>query len=677
MRIFILILAVNLFLSTFGYANSLAQDYPRVEERKVAMDLLDRIKSENENLRIEGLTKRSPEERAFLIYFRDVIYPYIFNRQKLYSIGAIYSVSTDRALYNDNAEKEQWQTGLQNTQIAMSELESSKSWKHQIRYWANLAIGLNGELPNLARKMIALDQLKGVTSEMMPLMKKLAELQTKISSYSNESTVTGADLGKYQKETEEIEKAYRSGLINFNEATQKLDSIFKYGFHAKGHDVSTRGYETFNEMAIVRTKIANMKGFDNWAQYQLSTYKFTYAQGLQTPEDHIDFMSKVLADTLPAARSYIDKLHADHPTLNIDSRNSFLLSPETDTLISEYFPVEKANEFWTQAMLESGFSANVFSFISLDSFPRANKQTHAYMENTVNPLPRNLTIKSGELNIHIPRATSTWETNSSWLPPMINIVQNARNDGIDSYSTVFHEGGHALDFAHRLAPYQQDEAYAYSETASMTMERFFDDEEFIKQKGTNRQGFKISTEAAHTYLKNKRMMDALGTRGQVFNALFDVLIWNTAYTESSPKFVDRVRDIYDEVQAQYFTTKNVFPSGVRGGSRMFNTSHFYSGDVRYQGYVYADMAAQMTANFLWDQLESNTGRRTFLNQKSIAKLLREGHYQRGFSVKFPKATEKMTGNKFKPNELSQNITKAIKKGLAAQAHSMPCVSLLK
>ena len=89
-----------------------------------------------------------------------------------------------------------------------------------------------------------------------------------------------------------------------------------------------------------------------------------------------------------------------------------------------------------------------------------------------------------------------------------------------------------------------------------------------------------------------------------------------------------------------------------------NTDHFYSGNVRYYGYIYADIAAEMVAEHLLDTLEETTGRRTLYRQPSLAGLLIEGLYERGFTKPFPSAIERFTGKKFKPLELVEKTNRA-------------------
>lgn len=666
--------SVGLLVSAFIFATAFAQsnEYPRAEERAKLLNVLQGVMNGRPRLEISDINLRPASEQKFLLQFKNEIFPRLFEARRLNSISGILNVALDRALYDNDEEKTAWTEQMEKTQNELSKIATAPEFKLAIAKWSTLSTGLTGELPELARESYEVDQLTGFTTEQLPLVERSTALSNQISTKANESKVTGHDLSVFQKQMEEIEKQFRSGTISFPQATEKLDNIWAKSFHAKGNDVAQSAKSELNELAIIRTQLAKAKGFATWTDYRLSTAKYTYAEGFQTADDHINFLTSVLEKTLPAHLAYQDWIKKQNPQIadQIDNRNSFLLAPETDTLISEYFPVESVNDFWRKTMIQSGFDPKVFDWINLDSFPRENKQTHAYMSPTVMPQPRVVRVREGTLSLEVPTPGQ-----ARWLDPQIYIVQNARKDGMDAYSTVFHEGGHALDFSQRQTVLESDEAYAYSETASMTMERFFSDREFLLATGKARDGRSVSPAIVDQYLKNTKMLEALGNRGQVLNALFDFLLWREAYTNDGPSFVDRAIAIYEDLQNKYFPGKKVYPEGVQAGSRMFSTSHFYSGEVRYFGYIYADMVSEMTAQFLWDTFEAKTGRRSFYRQPEMAKILLDGQYRKGFSKPFPKATTDLVGKPFDPNVIVDVINKQVLDGTGDQGPSS-CEGLL-
>jgi hypothetical protein len=645
-------------------------EYPRQDERRKMLELVERVMTDEARFEVSDMQSRPEAEKAFLEHFIQEIFTRDQKMTRLNSLSAILKVAADRALYNDAAEKEAWLAESDRFSVEASSIGTSSDWKEALRKGNGLAQGLIGTIPDMVRKAYQLDQLSGFAADQMPKLELLTKLETVVSQKANESKVTGQDLATYQRESDEIEKQFRGGQITYQEATAKLDDLWPKGFHAKGADVGMSAREELGQIAILRTQLANSKGFSNWAEYQMATAGYGYAEGFKTVDDHINFLSKVLEETLPTHHRFKPYLATLHPNVPIDQMEyTDLLVPETETMVADYFPVESVNEFWMQTMRESGFPESAFANISLDSFPREGKQTHAYMWNVVSVRPKIFRVQPGTLNSEIP------STPDAWSPAMIYIVQNARKDGLDAYSTVFHEGGHALDYVHRKSIFEDIVAYAYTETASMTMERFFRDLEFLVAKGRKRDGTPLSREVASQYLKNIAMLEAVQTRGQIFNALFDFLIWREAYKEGGANLVDRMLDIYDELRAKYFPGPSR-GGPIRGGYRMFSTGHFTSGHVRYFGYIYADMGSQMTADFLWDGSEEKTGVRTLLNKPELACKLIRGQYEHGFCKPFPQATEEFTGRKLDPSAIIQHINAALPKVSAAEPRA-ECETLLK
>ena len=110
-------------------------------------------------------------------------------------------------------------------------------------------------------------------------------------------------------------------------------------------------------------------------------------------------------------------------------------------------------------MRESGFEDSTLMGITLDSFPRTNKYTHAYMANVLETIPREVFLDTETLDFKLPVFSS-----QNYHPAAIFIVQNVIDDGYRPYRMVFHEGGHALDYSYRKGVLEKESSYAYSET---------------------------------------------------------------------------------------------------------------------------------------------------------------------------------------------------------------------
>jgi Zn-dependent oligopeptidase len=268
--------------------------------------------------------------------------------------------------------------------------------------------------------------------------------------------------------------------------------------------------------------------------------------------------------------------------------------------------------------------------------------------------PKILRLDVSKLNLGSDSAND-----SAWHQAAIYIVQNFRDDGPQAWTTAFHEGGHALDYSYRQDILWYGAAYGYVETHSMMMERFFEDVDYLVEIGKDSNGKKLSRELALKYIQNNKINALCETRRQVANALYDILLWKYSYTDTSERFVDRAIKLFGEIQDKAALAKGFTIDGVDWRASSFSTNHFYSASVRYFGYIVADMAAQLSADYLWEHFKSATGRATFLNQPTMAGLLRKGYYENGFLTAFPQSIEKFTGKSFSPEQYVNSMMVAV------------------
>ena len=134
--------------------------------------------------------------------------------------------------------------------------------------------------------------------------------------------------------------------ITLEQLKKRLKELWPKGRHAKGHDILQRIAPLFNEVAIIRTRLAQSKGFENWAQYKLAPRKNTYKRGLRTVDDHIGFMEQVLSGTLESAKNFRQAVLANAGYTQKDAEGVGLkfFMPEDDNLIRDYFYRRRCQE---------------------------------------------------------------------------------------------------------------------------------------------------------------------------------------------------------------------------------------------------------------------------------------------------------------------------------------------
>nr|HPI41556.1 M3 family metallopeptidase [Pseudobdellovibrionaceae bacterium] len=441
----------------------------------------------------------------------------------------------------------------------------------------------------------------------------------------------------------------------------ELEKLKEHSMAAHGHFIATQSNRDLNEIAVLRTQLARSKGFKNWAEYQLASNKQHYMPGYQKPSERIEFLKSVLKLTYSTHEKFLharlQELDSSLRVENLSESQISLLNLPGAVFLKDYFPIENVNEFWQRTMAESGFSESSIKSIQFDNFPRAGKQTHAYMMSARGWKPRHFILDStSDAGLFLRTPDSRWRNNvNEWDPSLIYIVQNMRTNGIASFRTLFHEGGHGLDFSFREDHLSQGQDSSYTETHSKTMEMFFKDREFIERTAQKLNGEKPSSELIEAYFKNSRWNDFISFRYQISNALYDLELWNREY-KSGDDFVQSALDLDEKYQRKYFFGKTETLQGALNSSYgKFATGHFYGGQVRYIGYVFAQMAATMTYERLLDKFEELNGRRTLSEQSTLADELIKGYYTKGFLQPFPQATEVFTGKKFDALAISQSI----------------------
>ncbi len=654
----ILIVLIVLFSSTLFADDT----FDRGTERAKMLALLERA-TQYETIELDPLElEKAPlQNQKFLNYFMEEMLPFWQEMSVLSHQHGIYDIALDRALYEDDAEKEEWTNRKLEISKQITEISNGEQYANARKKFAELAEGLDGQFPEMARKAQADAEIESFGPEKIETLNRLSELGQKITELNNNSP-HAAGLSEAQVRSLEIQTSFVEGRITLQEATEqkrKLTSEVGYALHSQY--VARAGEEEFNEGAILRTELANSKGFKTWAEFAARKQADAYDDQLKTVEAKLEWLWKIIEVTDRVYKLSIERV-AKENGLNPETMTGIEFStllPDT-SFIKKYFPVGKVDETWKQTMLESGFSESVFEQIHLDGYPRKGKATHAYMYPLFPREFRNTEIDPITLDFSHPSVSDP----DSWHPAIIFIVQNFRSDGLTPYKTAFHEGGHALDQVHREnLTTDNSPAYSYQEIASMLMEKIPVDRDFILRVARAEDGKAPSEEEVDRFLANARLRFIIGFRYQVLNAIYDIMIWNQVYTESGPEFVETSKSILNQLEERISKLAIDPVEGVDLDYSNFSTGHFYSGSMRYLGYIGARIAVELSATELLDRLENDSGRRSFDRQPTIANHLIEGYYRRGHSYVFPQAVELFTGEKFSVERALQPYLKALAEDL--------------
>lgn len=622
-------------------------------ERKRLLELAE-IKRP-QALVLKNLENASPEKRAFLEFYRDRLWPKV---EELTALGirlGAYSVAFDRALFKDNAEKDLWSQEIVNISNKYDAITNGKEWKDLIKQWRDLSVGLDGELARFARKSWETIELGAFSDEMLPSLARLRKLEQDVSDLAN-NIPSAAKRPEAEEKISQAASDFKAGKISVNEATARIEAAENDGDIAFGKELATKGLAALNELAILRTKLAQSKGYKNWAEYRLATAGRNYAAPYNTVEGQVQFLKDLLTLTQPAFDHFLAERAKEMK--GVDSANwrtsqiDHLLSVPSDVLVRDYFPRELGEKKWREAMLENGFSAESLSHIRLDSLPRPGKMNHGgYMNPVTFHSPKNLMVDAESLNLEIPVDTA-----ENFYPSEIEIVQNLRTDGPEGHGTAKHEGGHALHFAFEVSPLEDDKAYGYVEVHSMMMERFETDLAYLLRTAKKRDGSLISQALAETYIRNANINKLIELRTLASRALFELRLWGQAYAEAEgvSSYVEVSKRLWVETMGEGLSQKAAPSAEYDWGNYSFVRPHFRSAWVQYSGYVFASVGAGLVGDVLLDIFEKETARRTFDLQPTMASKLIP-FYRDGWRKPFPASVEDFTKKKFSVKDFANSV----------------------
>lgn len=648
-RVLFLGLILSFHIFSVSAQTSTSQPYDRAGERVKMLAILDNPPVQE--LDLVGLESADQKSRALVEFFRDHLWK---TEQQLYQLiikASVYQAARDRALYESNDEKEQWASREVEAMNQMELIKTDPKRQELIRQFGKLAEGLSGEFAEYARRQMEDQELGAFTSREMPLLERLNKIQHSISDIANTSPIS-SKLAATDRAMNELIKLYFEGSISFSQAWHMFEAYQSQGYSALGQDVATRGAALFEEAAVIRTKLAKSKGFKNWAEYMVAQQARNYGEGHKTANYKIKFLRGILEASKVSYINFLKKRLGEVGGSLEQLRNSQigLLALEGDTMIREYFPADRAIDIWKDTLSKSGFDSDALNLIVVDAFPRAGKQTHAYMTNLTSHIPKVFRIDSKDLSVERPKEKS------AWFPAHIVINQNFRDDGFDSLSTMLHEGGHSTDYIFQEDVTWNGASYGYTETHSMTMERFGSDVEWLMENGINRKGEHLPRDVAERFITHSMINELVSARRQAAQAILDIEVWNYDYEAAGAEsFVSRMLRIRGETSSEATLAKGFVVDQVDSRAGAFSTHHFYSGDVRYYGYIVANLAADLTAEHLLNVAEARSGRRTLLNQPWIAEHLINGYYRLGFLKPFPDSVVEFTGLPFSPERAMSSV----------------------
>ncbi len=625
-----------------------SQVFAQSQDRQMLLDSIAEIQPAR--VEIVNVASATAAQVALVKFYSDKIQPAFEAQEILVTRYKGLKAAYDRALFENESEREQWKLQMRQIHAQAIALEARPDFREDIRQFYQLSRGLKGELVEAAEQLYHEVIELGSNEKDLPILEEIQKLMVNIESVSNSSPVNPG-VSAAVREGQKIQGAFGKKKISFLEAEQQLKDLLPRGLIAHGQYVATHARESLTRVAILRTQLAKQKGFKNWAEMSLAKEGDSYRQDLRSVAARIAFLEAFLEQTSEVVHQFYSqvgrRLGAPEGPWNTITSELFL--PGGQAEFSSHFPVSAVDAAVRSVLKQSGFSSRVVDAVGMDSFPREGKHSHAYMMPVRLPRAKVIRIDAAKLSL-LPNSDSEID------PALIQIVQNFRADGLDSMRTGLHENGHAMEYSHRQPSLIGRSNNSWSETHSYFMEKFLEEPEFL----LNISRKNLSLTQARILVRERQLIDRIRFRGNVMNALFDLMLWNHEYREGEESYVDRSLRLRRELFSRYTPFRLEEINGIDQAMAGFSTGHFYGGLVRYIGYVLANIAVNLSHEKMLADLKRDTGRASLYLQDSLAERLINAYYRDGYTKPFPSPIEQFTGRPFEPELAAKEFNTRLK-----------------
>jgi hypothetical protein len=625
------------------------QRYERETVRAKLLAVRDGLPAQN--LRVQG-TPAGPREAAFAEFYASVIHPKMDASLRLYQRRSALNILIDTGSYLNEDEHKEWKKEFAALTEKISAMKVDPVYNGEIARWGKMAEGLSGELAGYARHYARENELEHFPEDMRPVLTEVDLLHQEFKAAIT-AAPAARKVSEWMTRSTEIPRLYKSGRLTFAEARDQLTELNRrVGGRYVGFEAAQAKGEALNKMAVLRTRLAQSKGFRTWAEYQLEASGQGYEPAYRGAVNQRAFLHAWIEQMRPVVQAFVAKRLRDLgvEASSLRRQHLSLLSLPDLSLAQEYFPAGRLTGIWEEVMLESGFKPETLAQIVVDDQERKGLKnpTMAYMAGVVTPEEETRVLDAGALD---------FVNGGAVRPGLMYIMQTYRGAGLGDLRTAFHEGmGHALEYLLKEKEEFTSEGYGYVEVPSMTAEYFLRDAEMLHAKAAEIAGHKPSVEEFRAWIRNHEKNQSLNLLARAGSALYDLDLWDYDYTAPGAKnYIQRAEEVFADVEARTGQPPMVEASVPAFYANM-STTHFTSGNVRNIGYSYATLGSEMMAQYISRELKARTGRAGWHQQPGLADLIAGTWYRVAWKTPFPKNIELITGEKFDMKKILEGLT---------------------
>ena len=394
----------------------------------------------------------------------------------------------------------------------------------------------------------------------------------------------------------------------------------------------------FLDLVKLRNRFARAQGFANFFEFKLQKNERMTLRQLMSIMD--DLVARTDAANL-RTRADLRERHGDAALNPWNLR--YFTTGDVVRRMDEYMSFGPALRRWIQSFRRLGIAFRGAT-LQLDLLDRAGKHQNGFC--------------------HAP--VSAWmDERGVWIPGQINFTSDARPDqvgsGLRAMTTLFHEGGHAANFANVVqnAPcFSQEYAptsMAYAETQSMFCDSLLDDADWLKRYARNDAGDPIPEDLIHDRVASRQPMQALDMRSIAVVPYFEAALYAMADAALTP----------DAVLALARTTEMKI-LGIEGPRSLLAVPHLLNQEsaASYQGYLLAEMAVSQTRAFFLRRDGYLT------DNPAIGPALATHCWAPGNSVDHDTTLRSLTGEGFSARYLADECNRSVQEAWAVAQESL-------
>ncbi len=416
-------------------------------------------------------------------------------------------------------------------------------------------------------------------------------------------------------------------MLATNQATNPIEARRRSSFDAFREIERWVLDHGFLDLVKLRNRLARALGYDNYFAFKL------HRNERMAPESLEAILDDFIARTRAARARSLDALRQAHGAQALQPWNlRFFATGGVVRQMDPYMPFGLALRRWVESFRRLGIQFRG-AVMQLDLLERPGKYQNGFCHA---PVP-------------------AWvDEHGRWVPAHVNFTSEATpnqvGSGLRAINTLFHEGGHAAQFANVVqnAPCFSQEypptSMAYAETQSMFCDSLLDDADWLARYARTAQGSPIPEALIRERVASRQPMRAFDECSIAVVPCFESALYALSDAALTP---DAVLALARETEVRVL--------GIESPRPMLAIPHLLNQEsaASYQGYLLAHMAVYQTRAFFLRTHGYLT------DNPAVGPALAEHYWTPGNSVDHDATLRSLTGEGFSARHLAEECNQSV------------------